>query len=117
MVADGICDALVLLFFEKQMDEGKRSEKWMVRQQREVNGGLKALAEGVGNDRRYFLGDTFGLVDIAAGSVLGYMKVRFPEHPWRKRYPHLAEYSKMLEERQSFKDTVPRLQQINDKFV
>ena len=32
IVANGICDALVLLFFEKQKVEGKRSEEWMARQ-------------------------------------------------------------------------------------
>ena len=29
VVADGICDAMVLLFFETQREEGKRSEQWM----------------------------------------------------------------------------------------
>ncbi|KAL9066601.1 MAG: hypothetical protein Q9161_007431 [Pseudevernia consocians] len=116
VVADGICDALVLLFFEKQRDDGKRSEEWMARQRRKVDGGLKALAEWIG-DRKFFVNDAFGLADIAAGSVLGYLKARFPEHSWRETYPCLARYSEDLEERQSFKNTVPRPQQINDKIV
>ncbi|KAF6226182.1 hypothetical protein HO133_009048 [Letharia lupina] len=116
VVADGICDALVLLFFEKQKEDGKRSEEWMARQRRKVDGGLKALAAWIG-DKKFFVNDTFGLADIAAGSVLGYLKVRFPEHSWRETYPHLARYSEDLEERQSFKDTVPRPQTISDKIV
>lgn len=116
VVADGICDALVLLFFEKQREEGKRSEEWMARQRRKVDGGLKALAEWIG-DKKFFVNDVFGLADIAAGSVLGYLKVRFPEHPWRETYPYLARYSEDLEERQSFESTQPRPQKISDKIV
>lgn len=116
VVADGICDALVLLFFEKQREEGKRSEEWMARQQRKVDGGLKVLADWI-SDKKFFVNDTFGLADIAGGSVLGYLRVRFPEHPWRETYPHLARYSGYLEERQSFKDTMPRPQDIRDRIV
>ena len=118
VVADGICDALVLLFFENQRGDGKRSEEWMARQQRKVDGGLKALADWIGHDdKKFFVHDAFGLADIAAGAVLGYLKVRFAEHPWRKMFPCLAKYSDELEERQSFKDTVPTPQKINDKTV
>ena len=116
VVADGICDALVLLFFEKQREDGKQSEEWMARQGRKVDGGLKALAEWIG-DKNFFVNDTFGLADIAVGSVLGYLKVRFPEHPWKETYLHLARYSRNLEERQSFKDTMPSPQKISDKVV
>ena len=116
VVADGICDALVLLFFEKQREDGKRSEEWMARQRRKIDGGLKALADWVG-DKKFVVNDSFGLADIAAGSVLGYLKVRFPEHRWKETYPHLAGYSDHLEARQSFKDTIPKPQTINDKIV
>ena len=116
VVADGICDALVLLFFEKQRGDGKQSEEWMARQRRKVDGGLKALADWIDN-KRYFVNNTFGLADVAAGSVLGYLKVRFSEHPWRETYPHLARYSEGLEERQSFKDSIPRPQTIIERVV
>ena len=116
VVADGICDALVLLFFEKQREDGKRSEEWMARQRRKVDGGLKALADWIG-EKKFFVDDAFGLADIAAGSVLGYLRVRFPEHPWRETYPHLARYSEELEERKSFKNTVPTPQRISDRVV
>jgi glutathione S-transferase len=39
VLCDGMCDALVLLFFEKQREDGKRSEEWMERQMRKVEGG------------------------------------------------------------------------------
>lgn len=45
VVADGMCDALVLLFFEKQRAQGAQSEEWKARQMRKVDGGFRALAE------------------------------------------------------------------------
>ena len=67
------------------------SEEWTARQGRKVDGGPTALADGIGG-KRLFVDDAFGfgLADTAAGSVLGYLKVRFLEHPWRETYPHLA---------------------------
>ncbi|CAF9924112.1 MAG: hypothetical protein HETSPECPRED_005492, partial [Heterodermia speciosa] len=49
-VSDGVCDATVLLFFEKQRGADKRSEEWIARQKRKIDGGLKALAEWLGDD-------------------------------------------------------------------
>ena len=40
VVADGICDALVLSFFEAQREHDKRSELWMARQKRKIDGRL-----------------------------------------------------------------------------
>ncbi|KAL8785117.1 MAG: hypothetical protein Q9195_008763 [Heterodermia aff. obscurata] len=119
VVTDGVCDALVLLFFEKQRGADKRSEEWMARQNRKIDGGLKALAEWLGEDesKEFLIGDAFGLADIAAGSLLGYMKVRLADHPWQQRYPNLSRYSDSLERRQSFLQSVPRAQSFTEKVV
>ncbi|EON66309.1 hypothetical protein W97_05702 [Coniosporium apollinis CBS 100218] len=114
VLADGICDALVLLFFEKQ--RANPSKEWQARQLRKVDGGLAALAKWV-EGRDYVVCDSFGLADVAAGSVLGYLRVRWPDHPWMERHPELKAYSDKLEERQSFKETVPSPQKISDKIV
>lgn len=114
VVADGICDALVLRLFEKQREH--QSPEWLARQMRKVDGGFKALAEWAG-DKEFAIGGKFGLAEVAIGSVCGYVDVRFPEYPWRSRYPSLAKYADRLNERQSFKDTVPVGQKILDKIV
>ncbi|CZR55564.1 uncharacterized protein PAC_05452 [Phialocephala subalpina] len=113
VVADGMCDALVLSFFENQRDQP--SEEWKTRPMRKVDGGFEALAEWVG-DKHFIVGGKFGLADVAAGSVCGYCDVRFAEYPWRKTYPKLAKYVDKLAARQSFKDTVPAGQKISDKI-
>ncbi|KAL5314527.1 hypothetical protein ACEPPN_017167 [Leptodophora sp. 'Broadleaf-Isolate-01'] len=50
VVVDGLCDALVFLFFEKRRAQGGQSEGWKARQMRKVDGGFKALAEWVGTN-------------------------------------------------------------------
>jgi len=97
----------------RRSEEKKREVKSGRRDSgRKVDGRLKALADWFGeDDRDCFLADgSYGLVDIAAGSCLGYIKVRFPEQPLRKLYPHLDQYDERLEARQSFRDTVPKPQ-------
>lgn len=114
VVADGMCDACVLMFFEKQRE--KPSEEWIGRQLRKVEGGLKALSNWVG-EKDFIVDEKFGLADIAAGSVLGYMKVRFTENDWQKRYPNLQRYVDNLEKRKSFINSVPYAQTITDRIV
>ena len=114
VVTDGMCDACVLMFFEKQRTDP--SAAWAARQRRKVDGGMRALSEWVG-DKQYIIDDRFGLADVAAGSVLGYMRVRFQDHPWQTEYPNLKRYCDGLESRESFKSTVPYPQKISDKIV
>lgn len=102
------------MFFEKQ--RSSPSQEWTSRQRRKVDGGLNQLAVWAG-DRHFLVDDRFTLADIAAGSVLGYLRVRFPDHPWQEEYPNLKRYSDQLEARESFKTTVPTPQTIKDRIV
>jgi glutathione S-transferase len=43
VVADGMCDALVLLFFEKQRAEAAQSAECKARQVRKIDGGFNVL--------------------------------------------------------------------------
>lgn len=116
VVVDGVCDALVALFWERHRAPDMRSVPWQDRQMRKVEGGLRALAEWVG-DRTYVVGDSFGLADIATGTVCRYLDVRFPDYPWRAKHPNLSAYSDRMEQRPSFAGTVPVPQVISDKVV
>ncbi len=116
VLCDGVCDALVLMFFEKQRPAAAQSPEWIARQRRKVDGGLKEIARLVGN-REFAAGDKFGLGDIAAATVVGYMSVRWPTIDWKAAYPNLAEYSARMEARPSFKNSVPYPQKISDKVM
>jgi len=115
VVADGVCDALLLRFFEKQRESP--SKEWEARQMRKVDGGLKQLAQWVGEGDGFVVGGKFGLGDLAIGSVCGYINVRFTEYGLKDKFPGLGRYCDMLEERESFKNTKPSPQKISDKIV
>ncbi len=114
VIADGICDATVLIFFERQRH--RPSAPWLARQRRKIDGGVAALATRCAG-RRFAIGDAFGLADIAAGCALGYLAVRFPEKDWRAEHPELATYAKGLFARPSFATTEPTPQTIRDMVV
>lgn len=115
VLCDGVCDAMVLTFFERQRGAGA-SQAWLERQRRKIDGGLAEIARLLG-DRAWAVGQGFSLGDIAAGTVVGYLAVRFPELPWRERHPNLAAISDRLETRPSFRDSVPYAQTISDRVV
>ena len=116
VIADGVCDALVLMFFENLRPEGTRSQAWYDRQNRKVEGGLAALAEMCG-DGDFAWGDRFTLADIVTGTVVRYLGVRWSHHTWRDDHPNLARLSDRLEQRPSFVDTVPSTQNITAAVV
>lgn len=116
VIADGACDALVLMFFENARDEDKRSAPWFERQRRKLEGALRELSGAIGQ-RAFCHGDRLTLADIATGSLLRYLSVRWPHHPWRDQYPDLAAFSDRLEERPSFAATRPVPQAIRDRVA
>lgn len=116
VIADGICDAVVLLFFERR--RSAPSEAWMERQRRKVEGGVRALAERAERaGEGPLVGGRFGLADIAAGTTLRYLAVRFAEFDWPSRHLPLAALSARLEARPSFAATVPVPQAITEAVV
>ena len=116
VLADGVCDAGVLLFWERARAPEKRSAEWAARQQRKVEGGLRELSRLLG-EREYCVGDTFTLADIAVGSLLRWLDIRMEDNPWRRLHPNLAALSDRLEDRPSFRDTVPFAQTFHDKVI
>ena len=116
VLATGVCDALVLIFFERMRPAEHQSRPWMERQLRKVRGGVAEIARRVG-DQDYAVRDRFGLGDLSAGSTLGYLAVRFPELDWRAEHPNLGRYMDGLMQRPSFRSTVPYPQQIASAVV
>jgi glutathione S-transferase len=114
IIADAVCDAFVLIFFENTREHP--SPEWGARQQRKVDGGLSELARSIG-DRSYCVGNELTYADIAVGSLLGWLKVRWAEGTWERDFPNLARYAQHLEQRPSFKSTVPYAQVIRERVA
>jgi glutathione S-transferase len=115
VLCDGVCDAVVLTLLERMRKEAA-SPEWLARQRRKIDGGLREIARLAG-ERTWTVGEGFGLGDLATGTVLGYVSLRLPEIDWRARYPNLAALSDRLEQRPSFRDSVPYVQTIAAKVV
>lgn len=98
VVADGVCDACVLLFFEKQ--RAAPSDVWTARQRRKVDGGITWLGKLVKErvisqseeGKAFLIGGKFGLADVAVGTVCGYLECRWPGLEWRREWRGLARY-------------------------
>ncbi len=105
-LADGILDAAVLIRQEARRPKKEQSTAWVTKQSARVARGLGVVAGEIG-DRQWCHGDRYSLADIAVGSMLGWIELRFPDNDWRKRHANVARYFDRLSERPSFVETVP----------
>ncbi len=127
MIAEGVMDATVQLFFEAQRESPSR--EWTARQLRKVSGGLRELDRRLG-DKSYFIADQFGLADIAVISLLGMQDVATENGimavwqsadsamtEWRNLYANLTRFEVQLRDRPSVRDTAPIMFQLAEKIV
>jgi glutathione S-transferase len=98
VVADGICDAVVMTFLENLRPEGSRSQFWLSRQ--------KILPSGT------FTSLGLGLAEIATVCALGYLDLRYADYNWRSDAPNLLKLFDGLMQRASFLQTVPTVQEV-----
>ena len=103
-VADGICDAVVLIVTERARPREKQSAEWIARQADKLAPSLSFLEQEVGDS------PAFALAELATGCALGYLDLRYPELNWRAAYPLLAKLSERLGSRPSFAQTRPQAQ-------
>lgn len=106
-LADGLCDAAILMRMEAQRPENEHSAKWITRQRKKVDGALHAMSAGLG-DGPWCNGNHYSLADIAVGCALGWVEFRFPDITWRDEYPNLSRLNDKLHERTSFRETLPK---------
>ena len=108
-LADGVMDAGVLWRLEATWagrSDGERSAAWIERQRNKVEGGIAAMAKGLG-DKPFCSGIHLSLSDISVGCALGWIGFRFPEIDWRGEHPNLGKLYDKLMLRPSFADTAP----------
>ncbi len=111
VLADGICDAIVLIALEGNRLPELQSADWVARQRAKIVAGVARLSELLGG-KTWFLEDRMGIADIAAACALGYIGVRAGNIEWRDSHPKLAAFSDRMEARPSFKISVPYAQPI-----
>ncbi len=116
-IAEGVMDATVLLFFEAQ--RASPSAEWTRRQLRKVRGGLNDLNRRLGSGA-WFVGEDFGIADIAVVAMLGMQDVAAdvgmlvlwqaidPDlREWRASHANLARFEADNRDRPSVRATAP----------
>lgn len=103
-LCDGILDAAVSIRYEVAVrPEPVRWPKWIEGQRSKIDGGLVALAGA-----QPTFGTQFGIGQVGAACVLGYLDFRFPEIDWRAAHPGLKSWFAAASQRPSVRDTFPQ---------
>lgn len=103
-LADGICDAAVLMV--QEVKRKPHSADVVIRQRGKIDRGLVALAADLG-DKAWCSGESHSLADIATGCALGYLDLRHSTINWRTPNPNLANLFDKLSKRASFIESAP----------
>jgi glutathione S-transferase len=111
-LADGVCDAAVAVMQEQRKAEPLQSGAWIQKQMEKVIAGLTALDNDL-LKKKWCVNETFSLADIALGTTLGYIDLRFKSTQlegkyWQEKFPSLAKHYGVLIKRPSFKQTMPQ---------
>jgi glutathione S-transferase len=107
-MADGVMDAAVSARLEATWagrTKAQRSAAWIKRQTEKIKVTLDAMNRGLG-DKPFCTGIHLTLADLAVGSALGYLDLRFPELEWRNGRDSLDKLYNKLMLRSSFSETV-----------
>jgi len=105
-LADGVADAGMLVFNERQRPPELQSAAWIERQWTKVTRGLAAL-ETKAQGRTWLHGDAMTLADITLACVLGWLDLRFAQEKIGETYPGLAAWAAPIAARASFRETEP----------
>lgn len=109
-LSEGVMDAFVLAFWESARPKEKQSEQWMARQNRKIDGGMRAfeeLAKSRPDGQDYLLGNQLTIADIAVCCATAHIDFAGVRPGWEDKYPGLAKYWVKMEGRPSFKETKP----------
>ena len=106
VIADGLCDAAVAIMLEKRRISSQQNADVLEKQMSKIKSSLTWLNEEM-EDKEYYLENTFSYADIAVGSALGYVKLRYPEIDFKKEHLNLHRLYDLLMQRPSFQTTVP----------
>ncbi len=105
-LADGICDAAMLIAQERKRAVRQQSKPSIAHQERKIARAIVTLAREL-EERPWCNGEAFSLADIATGCALTCLDLRYAELDWRDLHPNLGRLADKLAARPSFADTAP----------
>ncbi|KAJ4318406.1 hypothetical protein N0V94_004452 [Neodidymelliopsis sp. IMI 364377] len=119
MLSVGCMDALVLSGWEVRRAKQMQSQKWIDRQDRKINGAIRAFKDYVeaAKGREYLLGDELTIADIGVMCVVDFIEYAGLRPDWKEQYPALKEYYDRLIQLEVFKETRPVMFDLTEQIV
>ena len=108
-IADGVCDAVVLIVLERNRKAEQQNAAWISRQRKKIEAGVDELSRLFGA-AEFFTTAGFSLAEIATACALGYLDLRFAEFDWRTGHDNLERLFVAMSARPSFVQTIPTAQ-------
>ena len=103
-IADGICDAAILVRYETFVrPEALRWTDWIEGQKDKFRRALRSLETEVSG-----FGDRLDIGTISVAVALDYLDFRYPDEDWRAHNPQLAAWHHGFVQRPSLESTKPR---------
>ncbi|KAF9691680.1 hypothetical protein EKO04_010346 [Ascochyta lentis] len=117
----GCMDAMVLSRWEGRREKEVQSQKWIARQDRKIDGAMRAFNDYVEaakkDGREFVVGIELTIADIAIICTVGFIDFGEVRPGWRDQYPVLAKYFDHLDAQQEFKETRPVMFDLTERVV
>lgn len=121
VLSEGCLDAIVILRFENRRAEAVRSKPWMDRQNRKVDGAMRAFNDMVSERKKagkdYLVSDDLTIADIAVVCTVGFIDFATMRPDWKTRYANLAAWYDKLDARKEFEETRPVMFDLKETVV
>ncbi|KAF2126300.1 glutathione S-transferase domain-containing protein [Dothidotthia symphoricarpi CBS 119687] len=121
VLSEGCLDAIVLLRWEGRRDSSKQSQLWLDRQNRKLDGAMRAFNDMVqerkNDGKGYLVGEELTIADIAVVCTVGFIDFGELRPQWKEKYSTLREWFQRLDERKEFAETRPVMFDLKETVV
>jgi glutathione S-transferase len=121
VLCEGCLDAIVLNRWEGRRDQDKQSQLWMDRQNRKVDGAMRAFHEMVSKrtqgGKEYLVGEELTLADIAVVVTVGWVDWAGIREGGGENYGDLKKWWENLDARKEFAETRPVMFDLTEQVV
>jgi glutathione S-transferase len=121
VLCEGCLDAIVLNRWEGRRDEDKRSTLWTERQDRKIDGAMRAFHEMVSKrveqGKEFLVGEEITLADIAVVCTVGWVQWAGIREGWEVEYGALKDWVEGLDARKEFVETRPVMFDLKEAVV
>ncbi|KAL1796565.1 hypothetical protein ACET3X_005105 [Alternaria dauci] len=121
VLSEGCMDAIVIARFEGRREKEKQSQLWLGRQNRKIDGAIRAFDEMTQSTKEqgkaYLVGDELTIADIAVVCAIGFIEFAGMRPGWKSKYEALAEWFEQLDQRKEFSETRPVMFNLSETVV